>query len=452
MREDIRIGLFLILAAFLVYNLNLRVVGTGDSYATRVVPFALLTEGTLNLDDFRVVTVEGNPQPYWLQKTLDGHIASLFPIITPILVTPLYVPVVAYLKATGWTDNRLNLWAQIMEKVSASSITALAVGFMYLTIRRRASERISILLTLAFAFATGTWSTSSQALWLHGASELFLSLSLWLITGPSTPIRSVLAGFSIALIACNRPPDVFIAAAIGVPSILWASRRAALFLLSGLLVVVATIIYNVHTFGHLAGAWNGVGVQALSGNFPSGLAGLLFSPGRGLFVFAPFFLAIPFGLGIVLRDKSFGFLTRCLLIGIAAEIIFYSFTPFWPAGFSYGPRYMIDLFPAMIWIMTPIVEKLQGILRMSFVGVIIFSMWVEYIGAFHYTGESNVIYLQSADLRINATPFWISANTRFAGLRINATPFWIPANTQFILESKHPRQPPSLVTTIRNAL
>ena len=421
------------LLSFFVYNANLRLVGTGDSYSARVSPFALISEGTLNLDDFKPETFQIEPLPYWLQPTLDGHVASLFPVVTPVLVTPLYLPVVAYLKATGWTNDRLKIWTIIMEKFSASFITALAVGFMYLALRRRGTERTAILLTCAFAFATGTWSTSSQALWLHGPAELLIALSLWLVTGSVGTARALLAGAAIALIAWNRPPDVFIGAAIGLPALVWARWKAPWLILAAAAASGAVVTYNITAFGHVLGAWSGVGSGSLGGHFLDGLRGILVSGARGLFVFDPFLLTLPLGLYWIVRCPNDRLLSLVVGIGVVIEILFYAMTPFWGAGASYGPRYMVDLMPAMIWLLVPVIERLQTVGRLAFTALMMFSVWVEYVGAFTYTGESNILYYATS-----ATEF-------------DPAPFFDLRNTQYLLESKHPRQPASLVPAIESA-
>lgn len=392
------------------------------------------TEGTLNLDDFKMETYQVDPLPYWLQPTVDGHVASLFPVVTPVLVTPLYVPLVAYLKWTGWSDDRLKLWTIIWEKFSASFITAVAVGFMYLALRRRANEQTAVLLTFAFAFATGTWSTSSQALWLHGAAELFIAISLWLVTGPISTVRALLAGVVIALIAWNRPPDIFIAASIGIPALFWARRRAPWLILAATVASGAVVAYNVTAFGHILGAWSGVGAGSLGGHFVDGLRGILVSFGRGLFVFDPFLLLLPLGIYRIVRYADNRALTIAVTIGVVVEILFYALTPFWGGGASYGPRYMVDLMPAMIWLLVPVVQRMSTVSRLSFTAMVMFSVWVEVVGAFQYNGESNIMY-------------YSKSTTQF-----DPSPFWDPKNTQWLLESKHPRQPASLIPMLKNAL
>jgi len=158
----------------------------------------------------------------------DGHIVSLYPVVTPLLVTPLYVPAVAYLQLRGWSDARLDHVAKVMEKLAASFLAALSASLLYLLLRRRARPPTALLLTVAYAFGTTTWVISSQALWQHAIAEVLVIGALLLLTAPATATRTIAAGLLLlGLIAGNRPPDAILAAALGVYGLSWAGRRLA---------------------------------------------------------------------------------------------------------------------------------------------------------------------------------------------------------------------------------
>ena len=98
---DRRTALVLALLALVVYNANFHVIGSGDSYPARFLPFALWNHGTLHLDPIREVTAQHRPDPYWIQPTPDGHFASLYPIVAPLLVSPLYLPAALWVRAAS---------------------------------------------------------------------------------------------------------------------------------------------------------------------------------------------------------------------------------------------------------------------------------------------------------------------------------------------------------------
>jgi hypothetical protein len=99
--SDRRAALLLALLALLVYNANFRLLGAGDTYPARFLPFALWNHGTLYLDPIREVTTQHNPHPYWIQPTADGRSASLYPIVAPLLAAPVYLPAALWVRAAG---------------------------------------------------------------------------------------------------------------------------------------------------------------------------------------------------------------------------------------------------------------------------------------------------------------------------------------------------------------
>ena len=175
------------LCCLLIYNLNGRSISAGDTYPARYQPFAIVGHHSLLLDSIATVTAQGRSgTAYWLLPVRSGHIISLYPVVQPVLIAPLYLPAVAYLQLQGWTETRLDHLARVMEKITASLIASLSASLIYLLLRRRADAPVALLLTIAYAFGTTTWVISSQALWQHGIAQLLLIGLLLLLTSPCT--------------------------------------------------------------------------------------------------------------------------------------------------------------------------------------------------------------------------------------------------------------------------
>ena len=198
-RKDIAICLLLGLASFLIYNANLRSIPAADTYAARYLPFSIWVNQTLVLDPIATVAAQGRKAPgspgqrnttFWIRQGAEHHLVSLYPIVVPVVIAPLYLPAIAYLNATGWDDLRFDNVARIMEKFCASLLAAASVMLLYLLMRRRSEPGTAALLALLFAFGTTTWVISSQALWMHGLAELLIVATLFLITGRCTPRRA----------------------------------------------------------------------------------------------------------------------------------------------------------------------------------------------------------------------------------------------------------------------
>ncbi|MBV8858367.1 MAG: hypothetical protein JOZ02_15650 [Acidobacteria bacterium] len=399
------LGLF----CFLVYNANLRQIGAGDTLPARYQPLILWHDGTLALDANARLVAHGHsmtppgarpayadgqvtyfePTTYWMVRTRHNQLASLYPVVTPLLLAPLYAPAVLWLDAHGWEQPQVDRVAELMEKVSASLLASVASVLMYLLLRR---ERIrwSLPLAAAFAFGTNTWMISSQALWQHGTAELLIALALLLVVAPASDVRTALLGAVCVLIAANRPPDALIAGAVVLFAV-WSRGRRALWLLAGAAVPLAALLYyNLDFIGHVAGGY-ALGKAPNEIFFRrdwSGVAGLLVSPTRGLLVFTPFLVFVPAGLIQRLRAPGTRGLAVALSLAAAAQLLVYSQTD-WRAGVSWGPRYLTDLLPILLWMLAPAPLVLRPLARGLLVLAMAASVVVQFIGAFWYTTASD---------------------------------------------------------------
>jgi hypothetical protein len=397
--RDGHVALILALLAFLVYNANFRLIAAGDSYPARFLPFALWNHGTLYLDPIREVTAQRNPNPYWIQPTSDGHSASLYPVVTPVLASPLYLPAALWIRSEGETYERVSWAGELLEKLTASAVAAAAVGWMFLLLRRRLERRDALLLTLAFAFATNTWVTSSQGLWQHGPAELFAVGTLWFLTGELTTGKLLAAGALAGLMAANRPPDLLFTAAFGLYALFWARWRAVWFAAAAAVPGLLAAAYNQVMFHNLSGGYGAIGL--VGGNFFAhpvgrGLAGLLVSPGRGLFVYSPFLLFLPLLFHRALVDRSTRGLTLCLAGGVTLQMMVYAQSD-WRGGCSYGYRFLTDMVPILIWMLAPVLASLGRPAKAVFVACALFAVWVQGIGAFQYTGVSDIVLNDPGD-------------------------------------------------------
>jgi hypothetical protein len=423
-RRDRRIAILFGLICLFVYNANLRRIGAGDSLPARYLPFGIWRYGSVLIDPILETTREGHTRSYWVVRGRADHWVSLYPVVLPVLVAPLYAPAVAYLNARGWTDERLQRIGAAMEKATASLLAAAASALMYLLLRRRAPPAGALLLAAAFAFGTNTWMIGSQALWQHGLAELLLAGALLLVTGPCTARRALATGVLLGLIVANRPPDALLAAAVGLYGLWWAGRRTVWLAAGAVVPVALVLVYNVAATGHLAGAYViPVHTAFFRNGLLAGIAGLLFSPARGLLVFSPFLLLVPAGFRHTLDDRHTRVLTLAAGAAVLAQILLYAKTD-WRAGYSWGPRWLTDLLPLLVWMLPPALAGLRRAGRAAFVAAVCASVAVQAVGAFWYTGES--------EAAIFAVRHDGSGEMRGA---------WDPANTPFIVELRHPPAP-----------
>jgi hypothetical protein len=116
------------------------------------------------------------------------------------------------------------------------------------------------------------------------------------------------------------------------------------------LIGTALLAYNVYFFDSVFGGYREYGSAifdwSLAG-FRAGAAGLLFSPGRGIFLYFPF---AGVALLLILRQPSLlrQGLPAALAVSIVSSTALFSFSSDWQGGWSVGPRYLTEVQPLIL--------------------------------------------------------------------------------------------------------
>jgi hypothetical protein len=203
--------------------------------------------------------------------------------------------------------------------------------------------------------------------------------------------------------------------------VVWTRRRAVPWLLAGAAIpLAALLIFNLGVIGSVAGGYGKIdrpGMSFFQHSVWAGIAGLLVSPTRGLLVFSPFLIFVSLGLGQRLRAPETRSLAFALSVAVIIQRLVYSRMD-WRAGTSWGPRYMTDMLPVLVWMLAPAPLVLQALGRAVFVLTVAASVVVQGIGAFWYTKTSE--------------------EKIFAGDPTSMRAAWDFANLPFLTELRHP--------------
>jgi hypothetical protein len=165
----------------------------------------------------------------------------------------------------------------------------------------------------------------------------------------------------------------------------------------------------------------------------AGLAGLLFSPTRGLFVFSPFLLFLALAWRHAPRDRAERRLTLAMTAGLTVQLLAYSLTD-WRAGMAWGTRFLTDMMPMLAWLLVPVVAALGRRGRACFVTAVCVAIAIEAVGAFTYTSVTDV-------------PIFAVAN---GPNRLRAA--WEWRNAPFIASLSQGFAPPELLHPMRGSL
>jgi len=422
-----RPALLLFAGSLLVYNLNLRPIPSGDTLPTALLPVELVLHHRTTFDAEQPLLEQSYGGNAYFLYARQGHYHSLYPIGQPLLLTPLYEPLALVPGARQWPASTEIMVARILEKLMASAMAALSVALLFLLLRRMVDGRRALLLAAVYGFATNTWSTSSQALWQHGASQLSIVASLLCLArflgDRDNRAAAIGAGFFAALSFAMRPTDIFFFGASLLVAV-WRTRRPVLlaaYAVSGVLIGGPLCLYNLQVFGSVRGGYT----AAFNGSFWSGLAGLTFSPSHGLFIFTPVLLFALAGIRRLPKgDGPADTLLPIACLFVASQLMLYSLWPYWWGGDCYGPRMLTDTLSCMVLLLAAsldLVARYQA-LRVAFALALALSVTSQLVGAFCFPRGfqspeplwdwRHSPILENARHGVNVTPYRVVA--RFA--------------------------------------
>ena len=199
-------------------------------------------------------------------------------------------------------------------------------------------------------------------------AQLLIVGVMLLLTAPCTLPSAIAAGLLCGLIAGNRPPDAILAAALGAYGLFWAGRRAALFGVAASVPVLLVLLYNVTVVGALGGGYAVVGrVTVLRGTTCARASPDCCSARR-----ADCSCSLRSSCSSLLawrhlpRDRAERGLTLAMSAGVVVQVLLYSKVD-WRGGISWGPRFLTDLLPLLIWMLVPVVAALGRRGRACFV-------------------------------------------------------------------------------------
>lgn len=467
---DLFIAAAIFVAALAGYHANGGILFAGDSPANLAVALSLLHQGEPLLSPTEApqlfhwaVEHEGKREPVHV-AALSAELERRMADGTLVLVGPRYQVVESarpglYAGTFGvgpavvalpglWVSEQLGgplsldserLW--YAAKAISAACTAGSAALVYLAARAFCTAWPATVVALAYAFGTCVFSTSSQGLWQHGPNELFLAVGIcFLVRGQGRQGAMAAAGAAFGMATICRPTSALVAASVGV-YLLFADRRGlAAYVAAGLPFAGLLVAYNSHALGSpLAFGQTRLGEHAIEKTGSAvifqtpvwrGMAGLLASPSRGLFVFSPFLLAAAWGAARVLaaslstaagteRQKL-----RVLAPLVASVLAIWTVEAMhfdWWGGWSFGYRHIVDTTTILAVLLAPVMKDLLGhwILGGLFTLALAWSIGVQVLGVLAYdlagwnarraylarfpSGEERLIFDEAAAERARAS-------------------------------------------------
>jgi len=266
-----------------------------------------------------------------------GHVCSIFPPGVAILALPVLVPAVL----AGVSPSNATALL-LLGHLAAAIIEAIAALLLWSVFRRFVSARWSVGLVLLYLLATSVRTVASQALWQHAGVHLGIALGLWLVLDerPMSRTRAFLAGLALGFGTVARQTTAIALAGI-------VSRRTFFRSVAGFGIgIIPLLVYNALAFANPFE--QGYGSKPFDTPVPMGLYGLLLSPSRGLFVYAPYLVFAVAALVLAWRRRG-EVAARLRGFGLAAlgTLVLYATYTEWWGGRVFGARFLDDLAPLL---------------------------------------------------------------------------------------------------------
>ena len=322
-----------------------------DPRFTALTAESLVTRGSW---DLAPCFAAGRPNAgTWQVRPAGERWLLWYPPGTPILSAPLVGALrLAGISALG-DDGRYRARGELRQQAAVAAIVAAATAAVVLRLARRELPlAASAAVALATAFGTSLWSVASRALWSHGWSALLLGAA-WLELlrwEDGERRRALLLGALLAASFWVRPTDAVFAAAV-TAFVAWRHRAAlAGVLAAGAAGLAGFVALSWRMWGSWLPPYYRLKVDAELGGAFERLAGLLFSPTRGLLAFSPVLALVVWVL--VRRGAP---RARRPLLGLAVAVVtihlaLYAGWRLWWGGATYGPRLFTDLVPILAWL------------------------------------------------------------------------------------------------------
>jgi hypothetical protein len=353
---------------FAVYLVSPNPVQSGDNHAHCLTALSLVRGEWGFIDQLR---------PYWASADLgvrstvievgEGRAVGGTGIGAALLLAPFY----AVARALG--AGPLLVLSAPYNQLIAALFCAVAVVAFWVAVRRIADPTAAWLATLAFGLGSSVLSVLSREPWQHTFVVALQALAMAVVlrgTQPPGRGRMGLAGALVGLAVLVRATSFVYA----VPWWWWlrrGGRTSTWPFCAGLAPgVVATLAYNWLVFGSpflfgqiIIGRYRFASgaSRAVSWDPLAALAGLLASPGRGLFVYSPVLLwalLVLVGSWVVARRSACGCFRPTgghlsdtaavlppALLAVTINILSAATWKEWAGGYTYGPRYLADTLP-----------------------------------------------------------------------------------------------------------
>ncbi|MCS7259267.1 MAG: glycosyltransferase family 39 protein [Anaerolineae bacterium] len=288
---------------------------------------------------------------------LDGHLYSRKGIGMSLLLVPLV-----------WLGRSIPGWGGATSALLFNSVvTAASASLLFFIVRQLGyTERDALTAGLVFGLATLAWPYAKTC-FSEPLAGLCLLLAFWAalrFRQRGDLATAAICGIALVLAIATRYASVIMVPLFGAFIIHQAGQRfvpprrniAALGRVLGAFTlplatgVALLALYNIARYGNPLDTGY-LAEERFDGDWAQGIAGLLVSPGRGLFLYTPvLLLALAAAPAFGRCHRSIAVLVYAIVLG---HVLLYGKWFMWHGGYAWGPRFMVPAVPFLVLSMLP---------------------------------------------------------------------------------------------------
>jgi hypothetical protein len=267
-------------------------------------------------------------------------------------------------------------------------VTALTCWLLYTASKHLASTGVSLAVVATFLLTTPALNYARTFFSEPTGAFLLLAAILLILPQEGKPVpsrRILLSGLCLGATLVFKPAFAVYIPAVGL-AVLWLSfygskskvqdpkstsvirnthyairsrllagiKAGALFAVGPILGGIVQIGYNYLRYHDTSNPFFRSGYErepGFSTPLLEGLWGLLFSPGKSIFLYAPVVILAPVGLWLMYRRGGLAGKVASLLIiaSTVASLVFNAMWWAWTGNFAWGPRLIMPVLPLLVW-------------------------------------------------------------------------------------------------------
>lgn len=386
----------LFLLALIVYSVSIAHYYAPDESSYWLLTVSITDYHSLYIDQAMITYT-----PWKLDSKMgvgyyDGHYYSTLPPGLSFIAIPFFLigkGIWNVLVFFGISMSYITITFIPMAMLSSISAAFTITLFHKLLNELEFSDNSALLTSITLAFGTISW-VYAKTFYAQSLSMLLNFFGLYLVilaTKYKKINRFFLAGIVVGIATTVRVSNIFLVIPVVIYLALKSQRiNAFIFFIFGTLPAVSLLLlYNYLCFDNpfITGYYYDLiyDYTSISSTFSTnplfGIYGLLFSPGRGLFVYSPVLvLSIPGFYYFLKTDKEEAIL---FIASFLVILLFYSSYTWWHGGLSFGPRFLTDILPSIVLPLGKTLEKFSSnkYFWILFYLLLGFSIFTQTIGA-----------------------------------------------------------------------